>query len=40
MDRDGTFHQAPNPAMMYATLIPERLSLVDGKKSQRFDMER
>ncbi|KAI8099931.1 uncharacterized protein BX664DRAFT_273493 [Halteromyces radiatus] len=30
LDRDGTFHQAPNPAMMYATLIPERLSLVGG----------
>ncbi|CAO3599143.1 unnamed protein product [Absidia cylindrospora] len=30
LDRDGTFHHAPNPVMMYATLIPERLSLVNG----------
>ncbi|ORZ14680.1 hypothetical protein BCR42DRAFT_461358 [Absidia repens] len=28
LDRDGTFHPAPNPAVMYATLIPERLSLL------------
>ncbi|KAI8332256.1 acyl-CoA dehydrogenase/oxidase [Chlamydoabsidia padenii] len=28
LDRDGTYHPAPNPAVMYATLIPERLSLL------------
>ncbi|CAO3599075.1 unnamed protein product [Absidia cylindrospora] len=28
LDRDGTFHQAPNPSVMYATLIPERLNAV------------
>ncbi|KAI8393994.1 uncharacterized protein BYT42DRAFT_552987 [Radiomyces spectabilis] len=28
LDRDGNFEQAPNPAVMYATLIPERLALV------------
>jgi acyl-CoA oxidase len=31
LDRDGTYHPAPNPALMYATLIPERLSSVRGK---------
>ncbi|CAO3649136.1 unnamed protein product [Cunninghamella blakesleeana] len=30
LDRDGTFHEPPNPVVMYATLIPERLSLVQG----------
>lgn len=28
MDRSGEFQPAPNPAVMYATLIPERFSLV------------
>lgn len=28
LERDGTYTPAPNPAVMYATLIPERLSLV------------
>ncbi|ORZ08901.1 acyl-CoA dehydrogenase/oxidase [Absidia repens] len=28
LDRDGTYHPAPNPAVMYATLIPERLGLL------------
>ncbi|KAF1805085.1 acyl-CoA dehydrogenase/oxidase [Mucor lusitanicus] len=28
MDRSGAFQPAPNPAVMYATLIPERFSLV------------
>jgi acyl-CoA oxidase len=28
MDRHGEFTPAPNPAVMYATLIPERISLV------------
>ncbi|KAI8988537.1 acyl-CoA dehydrogenase/oxidase [Mycotypha africana] len=28
LDRQGNFTPAPNPAVMYATLIPERLSLV------------
>ncbi|KAI9305708.1 acyl-CoA dehydrogenase/oxidase [Cunninghamella echinulata] len=30
LDRDGTFHEPPNPVVMYATLIPERLTLVQG----------
>ncbi|CEG64603.1 Putative Acyl-coenzyme A oxidase [Rhizopus microsporus] len=29
IDRHGTYQPAPNPAVMYATLIPERLGLVD-----------
>ncbi|CEG77565.1 Putative Acyl-coenzyme A oxidase [Rhizopus microsporus] len=28
-DRHGAYQPAPNPAVMYATLIPERLGLVD-----------
>jgi acyl-CoA oxidase len=28
LDRNGNYTPAPNPAVMYATLIPERLSLV------------
>ncbi|CEG71334.1 Putative Acyl-coenzyme A oxidase [Rhizopus microsporus] len=28
LDRQGNYKPAPNPAVMYATLIPERLSLV------------
>ncbi|KAI8145016.1 acyl-CoA dehydrogenase/oxidase [Fennellomyces sp. T-0311] len=28
LDRDGTYTPAPSPAVMYATLIPERLSLI------------
>ncbi|KAJ2964706.1 hypothetical protein NQZ79_g482 [Umbelopsis isabellina] len=28
--RDGTFNPAPNPAVMYGTLIPERLSVTTG----------
>ncbi|CAO3618555.1 unnamed protein product [Cunninghamella echinulata] len=28
LDRQGNFTPAPNPAVMYATLIPERLSLI------------
>ncbi|KAG0175299.1 fatty-acyl coenzyme A oxidase [Apophysomyces sp. BC1015] len=28
LDRQGSYTPAPNPAVMYATLIPERLSLV------------
>ncbi|KAI9280781.1 acyl-CoA dehydrogenase/oxidase [Sporodiniella umbellata] len=27
LDREGVYEPAPNPALMYATLIPERLSL-------------
>ncbi|KAI7903339.1 acyl-CoA dehydrogenase/oxidase [Cokeromyces recurvatus] len=30
VDRHGDYRPAPNPAIMYATLIPERLSLVTG----------
>ncbi|RUS24545.1 hypothetical protein BC938DRAFT_473414, partial [Jimgerdemannia flammicorona] len=30
VDRDGNYHPAPNPAVMYATLIPERLSIMAG----------
>lgn len=30
--RDGTFNPAPNPAVMYGTLIPERLSITTGCK--------
>ncbi|CAO3649116.1 unnamed protein product [Cunninghamella blakesleeana] len=30
LDRDGTFHEPPNPVVMYATLIPERFALVKG----------
>ena len=33
MDRDGTWHPAPNPVVSYATLIPERLGLVTSKIS-------
>ncbi|KAI8978653.1 acyl-CoA dehydrogenase/oxidase [Pilobolus umbonatus] len=28
IDREGNYEPAPNPAVMYATLIPERISLV------------
>ncbi|KAG2217625.1 hypothetical protein INT45_008078 [Circinella minor] len=28
LERDGSYTPAPNPAVMYATLIPERLSLI------------
>lgn len=30
LDRQGNYTPAPNPAVMYATLIPERLSLIDS----------
>lgn len=30
VDKSGKFHPAPNPAIMYATLIPERLSIMGG----------
>ncbi|KAI7892206.1 acyl-CoA dehydrogenase/oxidase [Mucor mucedo] len=30
LNRQGEFTPAPNPAVMYATLIPERLSLITG----------
>ncbi|KAG0245587.1 acyl-Coenzyme A oxidase [Mortierella sp. GBA43] len=29
LSRDGRFHQSPNPALSYATLIPERLTVPD-----------
>lgn len=30
LDRQGNYKPAPNPAVMYATLIPERLSLIES----------
>ncbi|CAO3618559.1 unnamed protein product [Cunninghamella echinulata] len=30
LDRQGNYTPAPNPAVMYATLIPERLSLIES----------
>ncbi|KAI9316821.1 acyl-CoA dehydrogenase/oxidase [Dichotomocladium elegans] len=30
LERDGSYTPAPSPAVMYATLIPERLTLIQG----------